>query len=206
MKGIIGKKVGMTSFFGDGGKQIQVTVVEAGPCYVTQVRTPEKDGYSALQVAFDDAKPNNVTKPMKGHFEKSGVTPKRKVMEFRNFSVEKNLGDAIEADIFSEGEKVNAIGTSKGKGFKGVVARHGFSGVGMRTHGQHNRLRAPGSIGASSFPSRVFKGMRMAGRTGGESVKVKNLQIVKIFKEQNLILLRGAIPGHNGSYVVLEQK
>ena len=206
MKSIIGKKVGMTSFFGDGGKQIQVTVVEAGPCYVTQVRTPEKDGYSALQLAFDDAKEKNVTQPMKGHFAKAGVTPKKKIMEFRDFSIEKNIGDTIEVDIFSEGEKVNASGTSKGKGFKGVVARHGFRGVGMRTHGQHNRLRAPGSIGASSYPSRVFKGMRMAGRTGGESIKVKNLQIVKIFKEQNLILLRGAIPGHNGSYVVIEKR
>lgn len=206
MKGIIGKKVGMTSFFGDGGKQIQVTVVEAGPCYVTQLRTLEKDGYSAVQLAFDDAKEKNVTQPMKGHFAKAGVTPKKKVMEFRDFSIEKNLGDVIEVDIFSEGEKVNALGTSKGKGFKGVVARHGFRGVGMSTHGQHNRLRAPGSIGASSYPSRVFKGMRMAGRTGGESIKVKNLQIVKIFKEQNLILLRGAIPGHNGSYVVIEKR
>jgi len=206
MKGIIGKKVGMTSFFGDGGKQIQVTVVEAGPCYVTQLRTLEKDGYSAVQLAFDDAKEKNVTQPMKGHFAKAGVTPKKKVMEFRDFSIEKNLGDVIEVDIFSEGEKVNALGTSKGKGFKGVVARHGFRGVGMSTHGQHNRLRAPGSIGASSYPSRVFKGMRMAGRTGGESIKVKNLQIVKIFKEQNLILLRGAIPGHNGAYVVIEKR
>lgn len=206
MKSIIGKKVGMTSFFGDNGKQIQVTVVEAGPCYVTQVRTPEKDGYSALQLAFDDAKEKNVTQPMKGHFAKAGVTPKKRIMEFRDFSIEKNIGDVIEVDIFSEGEKVSALGTSKGKGFKGVVARHGFRGVGMRTHGQHNRLRAPGSIGASSYPSRVFKGMRMAGRTGGESIKVKNLQIVKIFKEQNLILLRGAIPGHNGSYVVIEKR
>ena len=206
MKGIIGKKVGMTSFFGDGGKQIQVTVVEAGPCYVTQLRTLEKDGYSAVQLAFDDAKEKNVTQPMKGHFAKAGVTPKKKIMEFRDFWIEKNLGEAIEVDIFSEGEKVNALGTSKGKGFKGVVARHGFRGVGMSTHGQHNRLRAPGSIGASSYPSRVFKGMRMAGRTGGESIKVKNLQIVKIFKEQNLILLRGAIPGHNGSYVVIEKR
>lgn len=206
MKSIIGKKVGMTSFFGDNGKQIQVTVVEAGPCYVTQVRTPEKDGYSALQLAFDDAKEKNVTQPMKGHFAKAGVTPKKRIMEFRDFSIEKNIGDIIEVDIFSEGEKVSALGTSKGKGFKGVVARHGFRGVGMRTHGQHNRLRAPGSIGASSYPSRVFKGMRMAGRTGGESIKVKNLQIVKIFKEQNLILLRGAIPGHNGSYVVIEKR
>ncbi|HNL08562.1 MAG TPA: 50S ribosomal protein L3, partial [Chitinophagales bacterium] len=180
MKGIIGKKVGMTSFFGDNGRQLQVTVIEAGPCYVTQVRTVEKDGYSALQLAFDDAKPKNVTKPLKGHFEKSGVTPKKKIVEFRDFPIERNLGETIEVDIFTEGEKINAIGTSKGKGFQGVVRRHGFSGVGMRTHGQHNRLRAPGSIGASSFPSRVFKGMRMAGRMGGVKVKVKNLQIVKI--------------------------
>ncbi|MBL7785884.1 MAG: 50S ribosomal protein L3 [Chitinophagales bacterium] len=206
MKGIIGKKVGMTSFFGDNGRQLQVTVIEAGPCYVTQVRTVEKDGYSALQLAFDDAKPKNVTKPLKGHFEKSGVTPKKKIVEFRDFPIERNLGETIEVDIFTEGEKVNAIGTSKGKGFQGVVRRHGFSGVGMRTHGQHNRLRAPGSIGASSFPSRVFKGMRMAGRMGGVKVKVKNLQIVKILPDKNLILVRGAVPGHNGSYVILEKK
>ena len=206
MKGIIGKKVGMTSFFGDNGRQLQVTVIEAGPCYVTQVRTIEKDGYSALQLAFDDAKPKNVTKPLKGHFEKSGVTPKKKIVEFRDFPIERNLGETIEVDIFTEGEKINAIGTSKGKGFQGVVRRHGFSGVGMRTHGQHNRLRAPGSIGASSFPSRVFKGMRMAGRMGGVKVKVKNLQIVKILPDKNLILVRGAVPGHNGSYVILEKK
>ena len=206
MKGIIGKKVGMTSFFGDNGRQLQVTVIEAGPCYVTQVRTVEKDGYSALQLAFDDAKPKNVTKPLKGHFEKSGVTPKKKIVEFRDFPIERNLGETIEVDIFTEGEKVNAIGTSKGKGFQGVVRRHGFSGVGMRTHGQHNRLRAPGSIGASSFPSRVFKGMRMAGRMGGVKVKVKNLQIVKILPDKNLILVRGAVPGHNGSYVIIEKK
>jgi large subunit ribosomal protein L3 len=206
MKGIIGKKVGMTSFFGDNGRQLQVTVIEAGPCYVTQVRTVEKDGYSALQLAFDDAKPKNVTKPLKGHFEKSGVTPKKKIVEFRDFPIERNLGETIEVDIFTEGEKINAIGTSKGKGFQGVVRRHGFSGVGMRTHGQHNRLRAPGSIGASSFPSRVFKGMRMAGRMGGVKVKVKNLQIVKILPDKNLILVRGAVPGHNGSYVILEKK
>ncbi|HNI44127.1 MAG TPA: 50S ribosomal protein L3, partial [Chitinophagales bacterium] len=204
--GIIGKKVGMTSFFGDNGRQLQVTVIEAGPCYVTQVRTVEKDGYSALQLAFDDAKPKNVTKPLKGHFEKSGVTPKKKIVEFRDFPIERNLGETIEVDIFTEGEKINAIGTSKGKGFQGVVRRHGFSGVGMRTHGQHNRLRAPGSIGASSFPSRVFKGMRMAGRMGGVKVKVKNLQIVKILPDKNLILVRGAVPGHNGSYVILEKK
>lgn len=206
MKGIIGKKVGMTSFFGDNGRQLQVTVIEAGPCYVTQVRTVEKDGYSALQLAFDDAKPKNVTKPLKGHFEKSGVTPKKKIVEFRDFPIERNLGETIEVDIFTEGEKINAIGTSKGKGFQGVVRRHGFSGVGMRTHGQHNRLRAPGSVGASSFPSRVFKGMRMAGRMGGVKVKVKNLQIVKILPDKNLILVRGAVPGHNGSYVILEKK
>ena len=205
MKSIIGKKVGMTSFFGDGGKQIQVTVVEAGPCYVTQVRTPEKDGYSALQLAFDDAKEKNVTQPMKGHFAKAGVTPKKKIMEFRDFSIEKNIGDTIEVDIFSEGEKVNASGTSKGKGFKGVVARHGFRGVGMRTHGQHNRLRAPGSIGASSYPSRVFKGMRMAGRMGGENVKVQNLRVLKVVSDKNLLVIKGCVPGHNNSYVIIQK-
>lgn len=206
MKGIIGKKIGMTSYFAQDGKQIQCTIVEAGPCYVTQVKTQATDGYNALQLAFDDAKPKNTPKPLLKHFEKAGVSPKRKVVEFRNFSQNRNIGETVEVDIFNEGEKVSAVGTSKGKGFQGVVKRHGFSGVGMRTHGQHNRLRAPGSIGASSFPSRVFKGMRMAGRMGGVRVKVANLAIVKILKEKNLLLVKGAIPGHNGSYVIIEKK
>lgn len=203
MKGIIGKKVGMTSFFGDNGRQLQVTVIEAGPCYVTQVRTVEKDGYSALQLAFDDAKPKNVTKPLKGHFEKSGVTPKKKIVEFRDFPIERNLGETIEVDIFTEGEKINAIGTSKGKGFQGVVKRHNFGGVGGSTHGQHDRQRAPGSLGASSWPSRVMKGMRMAGHQGDVRVKLQNLQVVKVLPEQNLLLIKGAIPGHKGSIVTV---
>lgn len=205
MKGIIGKKVGMTSYF-DGSKQVQCTVIEAGPCYVTQVKTNESDGYNALQVAFDDAKPKNTPRPLLKHFEKAGVAPKRKVVEFKNCSISRQLGETIEVDVFAIGEKVNAIGTSKGKGFQGVVRRHGFSGVGMRSHGQHDRHRAPGSIGASSFPSRVFKGMRMAGRMGGDRIKIKNLQVVQIFKEKNLLLVRGAIPGHIGSYIIIEKK
>ncbi|MBK8471670.1 MAG: 50S ribosomal protein L3 [Sphingobacteriales bacterium] len=206
MKGIIGKKIGMTSYFAEGGKQIQCTVVEAGPCYVTQVKTTDTDGYNALQLAFDEAKPQRMPKPLLKHFEKAGVSPKRKVVEFRDFPESRNLGDTVEVDIFKEGEKVSAVGTSKGKGFQGVVKRHGFSGVGMRSHGQHDRHRAPGSVGASSFPSRVFKGMRMAGRMGGDRVKVANLVVVKIFKEKNLLLVKGAIPGHNGSYVIIEKK
>jgi large subunit ribosomal protein L3 len=206
MKGIIGKKIGMTSYFAPDGKQVQCTIVEAGPCYVTQVKTKATDGYNALQLAYDDAKPKNTPKPLLKHFEKAGVSPKRRVVEFKNFPESRELGDTVEVDIFQEGEKVSAVGTSKGKGFQGVVKRHGFSGVGMRTHGQHDRHRAPGSIGASSFPSRVFKGMRMAGRMGGVRVKVANLAIVKIFKEKNLLLVKGAIPGHNGSYVIIEKK
>ncbi len=196
----------MTSYFGPNGRQIQCTVVEAGPCYVTQVKTTETDGYNALQLAFDEAKVSNTPKPLLKHFEKAGVTPKRKVVEFKDCTVQRNLGETVEVDVFEEGEKVSAVSTSKGKGFQGVVRRHGFSGVGMRTHGQHNRHRAPGSIGASSFPSRVFKGIRMAGRMGGTRVKVRNLQIVKILKEKNLLLIKGSIPGHNGSYVVIEKK
>jgi len=205
MSGLIGKKVGMTSIFNAEGKNIPCTVVQAGPCVVTQVKTTEKDGYTALQLAFDERKEKNTPAALKGHFSKANTTPKRKVVEFRHFEQSYNLGDTLNVDLFAEGEFVDVIGTSKGKGFQGVIKRHGFGGVGGTTHGQHNRLRAPGSLGASSDPSRVFKGMRMAGRTGFDRVKTQNLEIVKILAEQNLILVKGAIPGHKGSYVILEK-
>lgn len=204
MKGIIGKKVGMTSYFEADGRQIQCTVIEAGPCFVTQVKTEETDGYEAVQIAFDPAKEKNTSNAMKAHFNKAGVKPMKKIVEVRDFEFEANLGDEVTVDIFEEGEYVNVIGTSKGKGFQGVVKRHGFGGVGMRTHGQHNRGRAPGSIGAASYPARVFKGMRMAGRTGGVRVKARNLQVVKVFEDKNLILIQGAVPGSKGSYVIIE--
>jgi large subunit ribosomal protein L3 len=205
MAGIIGKKVGMTSIFDEAGKQIPCSVIEAGPCVVTQVKTKEIDGYEALQLGFDDKKDKHTTNALKGHFKKAGVTPKRKVVEFDNFNKELKTGSEVKADIFAEGEFVDVIGTSKGKGFQGVVKRHNFAGVGGQTHGQHNRLRAPGSLGASSWPSRVFKGMRMAGRMGGDRVKVQNLQIVKIFSDQNLIVVKGSIPGAKGSYILIEK-
>lgn len=208
MNGFIGKKIGMTSIFDSKGRNIPCTVIEAGPCVVTQLKDDETDGYSALQLAFGEAKVKNTPKPLQGHFQKAGTGPKSKVVEFRDFdALPKNLGDVIKVEeIFAEGDIVHAVGTSKGKGFQGVVKRHGFSGVGMATHGQHNRLRAPGSVGASSFPSKVFKGIRMAGRDGGSRVKVKNLEVMKIFPERNLILVKGAIPGHKGSVVILEKK
>ncbi len=195
----------MTSLYSAAGKNIPCTVIEAGPCVVTQVRTIEKDGYNAVQLAFDEKKEKHTSSAMKGHFEKAQTTPKRKLVEFRDFSDEKQLGETITVELFAEGEFVDVIGTSKGKGFQGVVKRHGFSGVGMQTHGQHNRLRAPGSLGASSYPSRVFKGMRMAGRTGGARVKIQNLEILKVIPEQNLIVIQGAVPGPKGSYVMLEK-
>ncbi|MFM7619037.1 MAG: 50S ribosomal protein L3 [Bacteroidota bacterium] len=203
MPGIIGKKVGMTSIYSAAGKNIPCTVIEAGPCVVTQVRTMDKDGYTAVQIAFGDKREKNTSKPMVGHFKKAGVTPKRFVAEFKDMG-EKNLGDIVTiSDMFAEGENVDVIGTSKGKGFQGVVKRHGFSGVGESTHGQHNRLRAPGSLGASSDPSRVFKGMRMAGRDGGERRTIQNLEVVKVLADENLILVKGAIPGYNGSTVYI---
>ena len=205
MSGLIGKKVGMTSLFSVAGKNIPCTIIEAGPCVVTQVRTIEKDGYSAVQLAFGERKEKHTSAAMKGHFEKANTTPKRKVAEFKYFEDQKQLGDLITVDLFAEGEFVDVIGTSKGKGFQGVVKRHGFSGVGMQTHGQHNRLRAPGSLGAASYPARVFKGMRMAGRMGGDRVKIQNLQVVKVFAEQNLLVVSGSIPGAKGSYVLIEK-
>lgn len=207
MNGIIGKKIGMTSIFDQAGRNVACTVIQAGPCVVTQVKTEETDGYSALQLGFDEASEKNTTAPLRGHFGKAGTTPKRQVVEFRDFyAVEKALGETVRVEeVFAEGDKVAAVGTSKGKGFQGVVKRHGFGGVGQRTHGQHNRGRAPGSIGAASYPARVFKGMRMAGRMGNDQVKVKNLRVLKIFPEQNLILIKGAIPGHKGAYVIIEK-
>ncbi len=211
MVGIIGKKLGMTSIFNEKGEQIPCTVIEAGPCVVTQLKNANgKDGYNAVQLAFDDIDERKVTKALAGHFKKANTTPKAVLAEFRNLrkypGVEKlKLGDVLTIDIFSEGEWVDVTGYSKGKGFQGVVKRHGFSGVGGQTHGQHNRGRAPGSLGASSFPSRVFKGMRMAGRTGNRKVKIFNLVVVKKVPEKNLLFLKGAVPGPKGSYVIIEK-
>ena len=205
MSGIIGKKLGMTSIFNEDGKNVPCTVIEAGPCVVTQVRTEEVDGYEAVQLGFGDAKEKNTPNALKGHFKKAGTTPKSKLAEFKGFEGELALGAEILVDVFEEGEFVDVTGTSKGKGFQGVVKRHGFGGVGQATHGQHNRLRAPGSIGAASYPARVFKGMRMAGQMGNEKVKVLNLQVLKVDKENNVLIVKGAIPGSNGSYVIVEK-
>ena len=207
MSGLIGKKIGMTSIYDASGKVVPCTVIEAGPCVVTQVKTVEKDGYSAIQLAYDEKKEKNTTKSLKGHFEKAGTTPKKILREFTRFEEghQKSLGDVLDVSVFEEGEFVDVSGTSKGKGFQGVVKRHHFRGVGDATHGQHNRLRAPGSMGASSYPSRVFKGMRMAGQMGNAKVKVINLQIVKIVKEKNLLLVKGSVPGANGSYIKIER-
>lgn len=206
MNGIIGKKVGMTSIFDANGKNIACTVIEAGPCVVTQVKSVDSDGYKAIQIAYGEAKEKNTAQSMVGHFAKAGTSPKRKVTELRNSTLQKSLGDEVKIEeIFAEGDKVHVVGMSKGKGFQGVVKRHGFGGVGQATHGQHNRLRAPGSIGACSFPAKVFKGMRMAGRMGNERVKMKNLKVLKMFPEQNLILIKGAVPGHTGSFVIIEK-
>ncbi len=205
MSGIIGKKVGMTSIFDAEGKNIPCTVIEAGPCVVTQIRTDEKDGYSAVQLAFDEAKEKNTSAPLKGHFAKAKTTPKRKLVEFKTFPDEKQLGELVTVSIFEEGEYIDVVGTSKGKGFQGVVKRHGFGGVGGATHGQHNRQRSLGSLGAASWPSRVFKGKKMAGRMGGDRVKVQNLQVLKIYEEQNLLVVSGSIPGAKGSYVIVDK-
>ena len=207
MPGLIGKKVGMISVFGADGKNVPCTVVEAGPCVVTQVRTVETDGYAAVQLAYDEKKEKQTSKALKGHFEKAGTTPKKKVVEFEaDFAGDLKLGDVLTvADVFTEDIKfVDVVGTSKGKGFQGVVKRHGFAGVGGATHGQHNRLRHPGSMGASSWPSRVFPGMRMAGHMGNERVKVFNLEVLKVIPENNLIVVKGSVPGAKGSYLILE--
>ncbi len=205
MSGIIGKKVGMTSVYNAEGKNIPCTVIQAGPCVVTQVKTVEIDGYASVQLAYDEKKDKNTSKPMKGHFAKANTTAKKKLVEFKKFNDAKTIGEVITAELFVEGDLIDVVGTSKGKGFQGVVKRHGFAGVGGQTHGQHNRLRAPGSLGASSWPSKVFKGMRMAGRMGGDRVKIQNLQILKVYPEQNLLVVSGSIPGAKGSYVILEK-
>lgn len=204
MPGIIGKKVGMTSIYSAEGKAMPCTVIEAGPCVVTQIKTQDRDGYDAIQLGFGDRKEKNTPNALKGHFKKSNTEPKAKLVEFRGFG-DLNLGDIVQADIFAEGEFVTVAGTSKGKGFQGVVKRHNFAGVGQATHGQHNRLRAPGSIGAASYPARVFKGMRMAGQMGNARVKMENLQILKVLADKNLIVVKGSIPGHKGSTVVIEK-
>jgi large subunit ribosomal protein L3 len=205
MKGIIGKKIGMTSIFEENGKQVACTIIEAGPCVVTQVKTEEVDGYNALQIAYGEKKEKNSNKAMISHFAKANTTAKSIVKEMRNCDMQKALGETISCDIFEEGEMVSVIGTTKGKGFQGVVKRHGFSGVGEASHGQHDRQRAPGSIGGSSYPSRVFKGMRMAGRMGGDRVKVKALKVLKIYAEKNYIIVSGSVPGHNGSIVLIQK-
>jgi large subunit ribosomal protein L3 len=210
MSGIIGKKIGMTSIFGADGRNVACTVIEAGPCVVTQVKNEELDGYKAIQLSFGERKEKNTPNALKGHFKKANTTPKKEVIEFRDFREEFTgpiqLGQVINiADVFVEGDFVDAVGTSKGKGFQGVVKRHNFAGVGQATHGQHNRLRAPGSVGGASYPARVFKGMRMAGRTGGDRVKLMNLRVMQILPEKNLILVSGSIPGANNSTVILEK-
>ena len=205
MSGIIGKKIGMTSLYNADGTAVPCTLIEAGPCVVTQVKTVEKEGYSAIQLGYGEKKEKHTSRPLLGHFKKAGTTPKKKLVEFKSFEQPLELGAVISTELFVEGDFVDAIGTSKGKGFQGVVKRHGFGGVGGQTHGQHNRGRHPGSIGACSFPSRVFKGLRMAGRTGGNRVKVQNLQVLKVYAEQNLVVVSGSVPGAKGSYVILDK-
>ncbi len=205
MPGLIGKKIGMTSIYSAEGKNIPCTVIEAGPCVVTQVKTTETDGYEALQLAFDERKEKSTGKPLLGHFKKANTAPKVKLHEFKNFESEHKLGEALTVEMFDEDAWVDVTGISKGKGFQGVVKRHGFGGVGGQTHGQHNRNRAPGSLGASSYPSRVFKGMRMAGRDGGKTVKVLNLKVLKVIPESNLLLVKGSIPGSKGSYLIIQK-
>ena len=205
MSGLIGKKIGMTSIFDESGKNLPCTVIKVGPCFVTQVRTEDKDGYDAVQLGFDDKTEKSANKAEIGHSKKAGTSVKKKVVEFQGFDSEYKLGDVITVDHFEEGEFVDITGTSKGKGFQGVVKRHGFAGVGQATHGQHNRLRAPGSIGAASYPARVFKGMRMAGRMGTDTVKVQNLKVLKVIADQNLLVVKGCVPGHKNAYLKIEK-
>ena len=204
-QGLIGRKIGMTSVFGEDGKNIPCTVIEAGPCVVTQVKNADNDGYTAIQLAFDDKKEKHTSRPMMGHFQKANTTPKRKVVEFRDWDGTNQLGDVITVDLFNEDRWVDVTGITKGKGFQGVIKRHGFGGVGGQTHGQHNRQRHPGSMGASSFPSRVFPGKRLPGRTGGDRVKIMNLRVLKVIPESNLLLVKGSIPGAKGSYLIIEK-
>lgn len=206
MSGLIGKKIGMTSVYTADGQALACTVIEAGPCVVTQVKTDETDGYKAVQLGFGEKKEKHTTQPLVGHFKKAGTTPKRKLVEFKEFEDDLNLGQALSvADVFGEGDFVDVVGTAKGRGFQGVVKRHGFAGVGGQTHGQHNRQRHPGSIGACSFPSRVFKGIRMAGRMGNNRVKVQNLKVLKVIPEQNLVVISGSVPGAKNSFVIIEK-
>lgn len=204
MPGIIGRKIGMTSVYSAEGKATPCTVIEAGPCVVTQVKTQDRDGYEAVQLGFGERKEKNTPNALKGHFKKANTTPKSNLVEFKGFD-NLNLGDIVNVDLFEEGEYVGVVGTSKGKGFQGVVKRHGFGGVGQATHGQHNRLRAPGSIGACSYPARVFKGMRMAGQMGNRRVKIENLEVLKVMTDRNLIIVKGSIPGPKGSTVTIEK-
>ena len=205
MSGLIGKKIGMTSLFDDEGKNLACTVVQAGPCIVTQIKNEDKDGYNSVQLGFFDKKETRINKAETGHYKKAKTDPKRKIVEFKRFDSELNVGDVIYVDHFTEGEYVDVSGISKGKGFQGVVKRHGFAGVGQSTHGQHNRLRAPGSIGAASYPARVFKGMRMAGQMGNSKVTVQNLKVLKVIPEKNLLVLKGAVPGHKNSFIVIRK-
>ncbi len=205
MPGLLGKKIGMTSVFSAEGKNIPCTVIEVGPCVVTQVKSVETDGYEAVQVGFKDAKEKNTSNPLKGHFKKAGVTPKRYLAEFSGFDKELNLGDVLTVDMFSDTTYVDVVGTSKGKGFQGVMKRHGFGGVGQSTHGQDDRQRKPGSIGACSYPAKVFKGTRMGGQMGGDRVTVQNLKVVKVIPEHNLLLIKGSVPGCNGSIVIIKK-
>ena len=205
MSGLIGKKIGMTSIYDENGKNLPCTVIEAGPCVVTQVKTNEVDGYNAVQLGFTDKNDKHTTKAEAGHFKKSKSSAKQKLIEFQNFDQELNLGDKLTVEHFNEGEFVDVSGTSKGKGFQGVVKRHGFAGVGQATHGQHNRLRAPGSIGAASYPARVFKGVKMAGRMGNEKITIQNLRVLKVVAEKNLLVLKGCVPGHKNSFVIIRK-
>lgn len=205
MPGLLGKKIGMTSVFSADGRNVPCTVIEVGPCVVTQVKTVDTDGYDAIQLGFTEKKEKHTSRPEQGHFKKAGVAPQRYLAEFKGFEGEHKLGDSISVDLFSENDFVDIVGISKGKGFQGVVKRHGFGGVGQSTHGQHNRLRAPGSIGACSYPAKVFKGMRMAGQTGNKRVTVQNLQVIKVMPEQNVLVIKGSVPGSKGSIVLIEK-
>ena len=205
MSGLIGKKIGMTSLFDEIGKNIPCTILELGPCIVTQIKTKEKDGYKSFQLSYDDKSEKQIVKSEKGHFKKANTLPKKKLIEFKGFEEDLKLGDSLTVNHFVEGEYVDVSGISKGKGFQGVVKRHGFAGVGQSTHGQHNRLRAPGSIGAASYPARVFKGMKMAGQMGNKKVKIQNLKVLKVLPEKNLIVVKGAVPGHNNSFIIVQK-
>ena len=205
MPGLLGKKIGMMSVFSADGKNVPCTVIEAGPCAVTQVKTIEKDGYEAVQLGFQDQKESRVNAPLAGHFKKAGVTPKRHLAEFKGYETELNLGDVLTVDLFADASYVSVTGTSKGKGFQGVVKRHNFGGVGQATHGQHNRARKPGSIGACSYPAKVFKGLRMGGQMGNARVTTHNLQVLKVIPEHNLLVIKGSVPGYNGSIVIIEK-